>query len=118
MSRARSATAARLSAVAPVFAALGDPTRLHLVARLCHDGPLSIVRLSEEAGVTRQAVTKHLRAMSDAGLVQPTRRGREQIWTLDPRRLEEARVCLDRIADHWDATIGRLQAFVEADRER
>jgi DNA-binding transcriptional ArsR family regulator len=115
MSRNRSAAAAKLTEAAPVFAALGDATRLRLVARLCVDGPLSIARLSEGAGVTRQAVTKHLHAMGDAGLVRDTRRGRERIWELEPKRLAKARRYLDQIADEWDAAINRLKAFVETE---
>jgi len=98
---------------APVFAALGDATRLKLVARLSADGPLSITRLSEDAGVTRQAVTKHLEALAGAGLAQHSWRGRERIWELEPRRLEMARRCLDRISDQWDAALDRLKMFVE-----
>jgi DNA-binding transcriptional ArsR family regulator len=115
MSRSRSTAAAKLTESAPVFAALGDATRLSLVARLCVEGPLSIVRLSDGAGVTRQAVTKHLDALAEAGLVRDSRRGRERIWELEPRRLERARLCLGQISDQWDATIGRLKAFVEDD---
>ena len=85
MSRNRSAAAAKLTEAAPVFAALGDATRLRLVARLCAGGPLSIARLSEGAGVTRQAITKHLHALADAGLARHSRRGRERIWELEPR---------------------------------
>jgi len=113
MSRSRSAAAAKLADAAPVFAALGDATRLRLVARLCGGGPLSIARLSEGAGVTRQAITKHLHALADAGLVRHSRRGRERIWELEPRRLATARRCLDQISDQWDAAISRLKAFVE-----
>jgi DNA-binding transcriptional ArsR family regulator len=113
MSRSRSASVAKVAGAAPVFAALGDPTRLRLVARLSVDGPLSITRLSEGAGVTRQAITKHLEALADAGLVQHNWRGRERIWELEPRRLEMARRWLDRISDQWDAAIGRLRAFVD-----
>ena len=113
MSRNRSAEGATLIEVAPVFAALGDATRLRLVARLCVDGPLSIARLSDGAGVTRQAITKHLHALADAGLVQDHRRGRERIWELELRRVERARRCLEQIADQWDTAIGRLKAFVE-----
>ena len=113
MSRSRSPSAARVTEAAPVFAALGDETRLKLVARLCVDGPLSITRLSEGAGVTRQAITKHLEALAGAGLVQHTWRGRERIWELEPRRLEITRRYLDRISDQWDEAIGRLKAFVE-----
>lgn len=116
MSRSRSAVVARLADAAPLFAALGDPTRLKLVGRLSTDGPLSIAELSDDAGVTRQAVTKHLHALADAGLVRGNRAGRERIWQLEPRRLERARHYLDQISREWDAAIGRLQAFVE-DRE-
>jgi DNA-binding transcriptional ArsR family regulator len=113
MSRARSNAAEKLADAAPVFAALGDETRLRLVSRLSAEGPLSIVRLSEGADVTRQAITKHLQALADAGLVHDTRQGRERIWELDPRRIEEARRQLDRISAQWDDALERLRAFVE-----
>jgi len=113
MSRSRSAAAAKIAEAAPVFAALGDATRLRLVARLCGDGPLSIARLSDGSGVTRQAITKHLNALAAAGLVRDTRSGRERIWELEPRRLEIARRCIDQIADQWDVALDRLKAFVE-----
>jgi DNA-binding transcriptional ArsR family regulator len=113
MSRSRSAAASRFAAAAPVFAALGDTTRLRVVARLCVDGPLSIARLSDGASVTRQAITKHLHALAGAGLVRGRRRGRERIWELEPARLEVAHQCLDEISAQWDAAIGRLKAFVE-----
>jgi DNA-binding transcriptional ArsR family regulator len=103
----------KFSAAAPVFAALGEPTRLTLVARLCTEGPLSIARLSEGAGVTRQAVTKHLHTLADAGLVRDTQAGRERIWELETRRLKKARECLDQISSQWDTAIERLRAFVE-----
>ena len=96
-----------------MFAALGDPTRLQLVSRLCNDGPLSISRLAEGADVTRQAVTKHLNTLASAGLARPHRRGRELIWELEPRRLAIARRHLEQISDQWDAVLGRLKAFVE-----
>ena len=113
MSRSRSAAAARLNDSAPVFAALGDETRLQIVARLCAEGPLSITRLSEGAGVKRQAITKHLNALSAAGLARNVKSGREQIWELETRRLEMARRCLDHISDQWDVALDRLKAFVE-----
>ena len=113
MSRARSTAAPRLADAAPVFAALGDATRLRLVARLCADGPLSIARLSDGAGVTRQAVTKHLVALEEAGLVLGDRRGRERIWSIETKRMQHARSYLDQISHQWDAAIGRLRAFVE-----
>ena len=112
MSRRRSA-AATFGDAAPVFAALGEATRLRLVAKLCTHGPLSIARLSEGTGVTRQAITKHLHTLADAGLLHGTRAGRERIWELETQRLETARRCLDQISNQWDAAITRLQAFVE-----
>ena len=103
---------ARKSAV--LFAALGDQKRLWLVARLCHDGPTSITRLAAGAQITRQAVTKHLRVMEHAGLVQSSRRGRERVWQLEQPRLEEARRYLNQISAQWDQALERLRALVEA----
>src|SRR5690349_24964706 len=87
---------------APLFAALGDETRLRVVTRLCEEGPLSIARLTEGTDVTRQAVTKHLRVLETAGLVHGTRDGRENVWQLEPRRIAEARRLLDEISAEWD----------------
>lgn len=98
-----------------MFAALGDETRLRIVARLCRGGPASISRLTESAEVSRQAVTKHLRALEDAGLVRSGRAGRECIWELQTRRLEQVRRYLDQISQQWDGTLQRLRAFVETE---
>jgi len=109
------AEAAALVDTAPVFAALGDQTRLRLVARLGREGPLSISRLSAGAGVTRQAVTKHLRVLADAGLARGLRQGREQLWHLEAAPLAEARRSLQRISQRWDEALGRLKAALEDD---
>jgi DNA-binding transcriptional ArsR family regulator len=98
---------------APVFAALGDETRLRLVARLCDDGPMPIVRLTVDSNVTRQAITKHLHVLEEAGLVRSTRRGRESVWRVERRRLEDARHYLDLISKQWDDALGRLRQLVE-----
>jgi len=98
---------------APLFAALGDKTRLRLISRLCGAGPMSITRLTVGSRVTRQAITKHLRVMERAGLVHSKRHGRESVWKLDARRLEDARSYLDLISEQWDDTLGRLREFVE-----
>ena len=112
MSPSRLATT-RLPDAAPVFAALGDTTRLGLLGRLSADGPLSITRLSEGTGVTRQAITRHLDALGRVGLVRDARRGRERVFSLDAKRLAIARHYLDRVAAQWDAAAARLKAFVE-----
>jgi len=111
MSRRRAR--AQLVQAAPVFAALGDETRLALVARLCAGGPQSIARLTGGSAVTRQAITKHLGVLAGAGLVHGVRRGRERIWDLDTRRLQAARRCLDEISLHWDEALARLKTLVE-----
>lgn len=105
----------RLNEAAPVFAALGDPTRLGIVARLSGGGPLSIVRLTDGFQVSRQAVTKHLRALEEAGLVSSDRDGRERIWSLETKRLAEARRHLESISDQWDDALERLRSYVETD---
>lgn len=112
MSR-RSAGAAQLAHAAPVFAALGDETRLALVARLCAGGPQSISRLSAGSPVTRQAITKHLDVLASAGLVHDIRQGRERIYELDPHRIDEARRYIDQISQRWDEALSRLKKLVE-----
>jgi DNA-binding transcriptional ArsR family regulator len=100
---------------APVFAALGDETRLEIVARLCKHGPLSISRLTDGTRISRQGITKHLDALSAAGVVRSERAGRERIWQIETKQLAEARGYLDRISVQWDAVIERLRLFVEND---
>jgi DNA-binding transcriptional ArsR family regulator len=117
VTRARAPAMETFARAAPVFAALGDETRLRVVARLCEDGPQSIVRLTDATSVSRQAVTKHLAALAAAGLVRSSRDGRERIWALEPQRFGDARRYLDQISARWDDAIERLRAFVETDRE-
>lgn len=102
-----------IAAAAPLFAALGDETRLALVDRLCADGPLSITQLTSGTDVTRQAVTKHLGVLAAAGLAHDARRGRERLWTVDADRLDAARRYLERVEQQWDQALGRLKALVE-----
>lgn len=104
---------AKTKGSAELFAALGDETRLRLVARLCDGGPLSITRLADGAAITRQAISKHLKVMERSGLVRCTRLGRESVWQLEQRRLDDARRYLDIISKQWDAALIRLRQFVE-----
>lgn len=110
---ARRSALARVRDAAPLFAALGDPTRLGLVLLLSVGGPVSIARLCEQVDVSRQAVTKHLHVLADAGLVRGSRSGREHIWELEPGRLADARAYLERIDAQWDAALERLRDLVE-----
>lgn len=103
----------KVERTAPIFAALGDATRLQLVARLSSGGPQSIVRLTEHARVSRQAITKHLDALEAAGLVKSTREGRARVWEIQPKRLADARRFLDVISEQWDTALARLRSLVE-----
>ena len=100
-------------AAVPLFAALGDVTRMQIVGRLSQGEPLSIATLTSGTGVTRQAVTKHLEVLSEAGLVHSRWHGRERRWALEPARLDAARRSLDAIAAQWTSALGRLKSFVE-----
>jgi DNA-binding transcriptional ArsR family regulator len=104
---------AAIKSSAPLFAALGDETRFRIVSQLGRDGPASITRLTAGSRITRQAVTKHLRVLENAGVVRGKRCGRESVWQLERRRLEEARRHLDAISRQWDSALERLRQFVE-----
>jgi DNA-binding transcriptional ArsR family regulator len=100
-------------AVADVFFALGDRTRLSLVTKLGGGTALSATTLSDGAGVTRQAIAKHLQVLEGAGLVIHEKRGREVLYMLETRRLDDARAFLDGVSAGWDRAIARLRKMVE-----
>ncbi|QBB71751.1 ArsR family transcriptional regulator [Pseudolysobacter antarcticus] len=99
---------------APIFAALGDATRLRLVAVLCAGGAMSITQLTDGTDITRQAVTKHLHVLADAGLVHNTKLGRERLWEFEPTRVDEARRALETIAQQWNLALLKLKLAVES----
>lgn len=101
-------------ALASIFAALGDPTRLKLVAVLCAGGAFSIAQLTETTDISRQGVTKHLQVLAQAGIVRDVKMGRERLWQLDPAQIEEAKRTLEIIGQQWDVALNKLKAFVEA----
>lgn len=101
-------------ALAHVFAALGDSTRLKLVAALCAGGALSIAQLTATTDISRQGVTKHLQVLAAAGVVHDVRLGRERHWQLDPAQIEQARLTLEVIGREWDEALGKLKAFAES----
>lgn len=113
VSAATRGTAAARKTSAAVFAALGDPTRLGLLDRLTAGEARSIARLTEGTRLSRQAITKHLRVLEDAGVVRSVRLGRESRFALEPRALDDAKRYLDRVSRHWDAALGRLKVLVE-----
>lgn len=115
MSRRRSLRGAPLRLPAPVFAALGDETRLSLVSRLARQAPCSISQLSDGSRITRQAVTKHLRVLERAGLVRGIRAGRECRFELASGPLRKVREYLEDVSRQWEDALLRLKAFVEKD---
>jgi DNA-binding transcriptional ArsR family regulator len=116
--RDRSGAGATRQSPAAVFAALGDATRLALVARLSDGRPASISELTDAqsaAGskLTRQAITKHLRVLERARIVHGVRTGRESLFELDPKRIDELKEYLDLVSAQWDQALGRLRSAVE-----
>jgi DNA-binding transcriptional ArsR family regulator len=117
MSRRRdsSALAGTQRARAPLFAALGDGTRLQLIGNLSRGEPRSISDLAEGSALTRQAITKHLRILENVGIVHGERRGREILFTFAPKPIEEAMKYLDLVSRKWGQSLERLKSFVESD---
>lgn len=115
MSTRRALPAAARRDALPLFAALGDGTRLALVERLAAADGTTVARLAERSAITRQALAKHLAVLERAGLARSERRGRERLWRLRRERLVDAQDYLDAIARHWDDALARLARHVEAD---
>jgi DNA-binding transcriptional ArsR family regulator len=109
----RSGMAAKRQVRAPIFAALGDETRLLLVAKLCGGQPHSIAQLTRGSQLTRQAITKHLRVLESVGIVHSVRRGRENRFKFDPQPIEGMKEYLDFVSEQWDQALSRLRSFVE-----
>jgi DNA-binding transcriptional ArsR family regulator len=99
---------------APIFAALGDETRMRLIGVLLAGAALSITQLTSGTEITRQAVTKHLHVLADAGWVRDIKVGREHLWVFESTKLEEARRSLDLIARQWDHALEKLKKVVES----
>ena len=111
--KSRSGVAAKRQAQAPVFAALGDQTRLWLLAKLCEGQPRSISQLTEGSRLTRQAITKHLRVLENVEIVRSVRLGRESVFEFVPEPIDELRKYLDLVSQQWDQALSRLKSFVE-----
>ncbi|PIO42470.1 ArsR/SmtB family transcription factor [Phyllobacterium zundukense] len=98
---------------AHVFAALGARTRLSLLAKLSDGQPRSIAGLSTDTSLTRQAITKHLHVLENAGLVVSTKVGRTSQFAFRPEPIEEVRAYLASVSQQWDDALSRLRSFVE-----
>jgi DNA-binding transcriptional ArsR family regulator len=109
----RSGIATNRRAHAPVFAALGDETRLRLVAALCGGQSRSISQLTRGSRLTRQAITKHLRVLERVEIVRSVQSGRESLFELNPEPIEEIKKYLDLVSEQWDRALARLRSFIE-----
>ena len=109
----RSSISAKRRPCGPAFAALGDETRLLLVAKLCGGQSHSISQLTEGSKLTRQAITKHLRVLETVGIVRSVRTGRENRFEFDPKAIEGIKEYLDFVSEQWDQALSRLKSFVE-----
>lgn len=103
----------QVPSTAKMFAALGDPVRLAMVARLCSEGPLPTVLLQQRTNLSRQAVTKHLGVLESTGVLKSDRVGRDRLWRIEARELKRIRRYLEQISSQWDTALERLRTFVE-----
>jgi DNA-binding transcriptional ArsR family regulator len=111
--KSRRGMAAGARGCAAIFAALGDQTRLEVIAKLCSGQPHSISELTVGSKLTRQAITKHLRVLQRAGIVHGVRAGREKRFEFDPEPMQEIKQYLDIVSAQWDQALARLKSFVE-----
>ncbi len=95
--------------LARLFAALADPTRLAVFEQIAAGAPMTATELSKQLPVSRQAISKHLSILDDAGLVERTRSGREVRFTARGEHLEEVVTWAAGIGAEWDARLARLR---------
>jgi DNA-binding transcriptional ArsR family regulator len=93
----------------PVFNALADPNRRHLLNELAARETATATELAAELPVTRQAVAKHLAALGEAGLVTSERRGRETRYRLTPEPLTDAVSWIAAVGGEWDERLDALR---------
>lgn len=96
-----------------MFAALADPTRRDVLRAVAGRGTATATELVDDVPVSRQAVTKHLRVLADAGLVEPERAGREQRYRVTPAPFTEAVAWMAEVGAAWDQRLDRLQRRLE-----
>lgn len=97
-----------------VFDALADPNRRRMLDVLAARETATPTELAAELPVTRQAVSKHLQALADAGLVEGERRGRETRYRLTPAPLAEAAGWIARVGGEWDERLAALRRHIRA----
>jgi DNA-binding transcriptional ArsR family regulator len=99
-----------------VFSALSDGSRRRLLESLAVRDSASLTELAAQLPVTRQAVSKHLAALSNAGLVEAHRAGRETRYTLTPEPLVDALAWMEGVGAQWDERLARLREHLASSR--
>jgi DNA-binding transcriptional ArsR family regulator len=92
-----------------LLAALSDPTRFEVLSRLTESGPVSATDLARDLPVSRQAIVKHLNALSDAGLVERRQSGREIHWEYSAGSLDDLARWAQTVGSEWDRRLERLK---------
>ena len=100
-------------AVAELFRALGDPTRLEIVRRLSTGAPYTITTVSSGLDISRQGARKHLQVLADAKLVTLETQGRDTLVQLDREQLEQVKAFIAELERRWDMRLEKLRRFVE-----
>ncbi|MDQ3410709.1 MAG: metalloregulator ArsR/SmtB family transcription factor [Chloroflexota bacterium] len=100
-----------------IFAALADPTRRRMIARLLTGEAVTATRFASDLPISRQAVRKHLSTLEEAGLVRSERVGRETRFELTPEPLADVVSWLARVEAAWDRRLAALKRQVEADTD-
>lgn len=98
----------------PVFSALADPTRRHVLERLAERGSVTATEVAGDLPMTRQAVAKHLSALAEAGLVAPHREGRETRYRLQAEPLNGAMEWMASVGGRWDERLAALRSRLSA----
>lgn len=111
------AAAMSTTSTAPVFAALGDPHRQQLLLMLARGGAASASALAPSLPMSRQAVDRHLRVLSGAGLLEPRRSGREVLYAVRRAELDRSAEWLRELADGWDRRLAAVKAAAETPGE-
>ena len=100
------------AALPHTFAALADPTRLAIIARLATQQELTVQDLARPFAISLPAISQHLKVLEQAGLITRSRNGQKRPCRLVPDRLAEAQVWLDHTRQAWTARLDRLEHFL------
>ena len=97
-----------------LWSAIADPSRRRVLDLLVREGEASASSLAERVPFSRQAVSKHLVVLEEAGLISRRKRGREVLYRVDAARLDQATRAMAELADRWDRRLDAIKRLAEA----